>query len=364
MFAPPVTRPCHAEVQKFTLGQGGEKTKLTESEEGREEVFKPAKVGKSVDDVLWVQCSRAVCGKWRQLKDNEDPSALHLDWTCDKNTDPEYSSCSAPEERYCTSLEETFFCKLVPGSLVWAQQNGYPWWPAMVERDPDSNEYLLFKKETDQTPYKCHVTYLGTPVSRAWVLYNRVKDYAGLTEETLLNTVKQERLKKSLKESICMARQAVELSLKRRLARFGFWARHVSDRESSDEDSSIAAEENEDQTVPESIVEMSPDLTPASRDEDGESVEKKIRRGQDGGQPGEGKSADRCAFVYTADYEPASPLKNELCDYPLSPLPSVQSRYGYSAGRIVLPVKSRNHHCDEELLIHSATQGRARIRMV
>ncbi|XP_047663168.1 zinc finger CW-type PWWP domain protein 1-like isoform X4 [Tachysurus fulvidraco] len=200
--------------------------------------------------VMWVQCSKPECGKWRRLSDAVDPSVLPDDWTCQNNTDSTFSSCSAPEEKSSAPEEETFFYSLVPGSLVWAQQSGYSWWPALVERDPNTEQYLEFCSETDLTPYKCHVTYFGEPVTRAWVSCNKVRDYADHPEDNLLH------VQKRLKDSICMAKEALHLSLKERLVKFGFRMRYVSDRESS-EDSDIAA----DQTVPRGAMKTSTDMT-------------------------------------------------------------------------------------------------------
>ncbi|XP_053500396.1 zinc finger CW-type PWWP domain protein 1-like isoform X1 [Ictalurus furcatus] len=184
--------------------------------------------------VSWVQCSKPECGKWRRLSDGVDPSVLPDDWSCKNNTDPAFSSCFAPEEKSSVPDEEMFFYSLVPGSLVWAQQSGYPWWPAIVERDPNTEEYLEFRTESDLTPYRCHVTYFGEPVSRAWVICSRVRFYADLSEDQFLSEVD-----KGLKDAIYMAKEALKLSLKERLVKFGFHSRYVSDRESS-EDSDIA----------------------------------------------------------------------------------------------------------------------------
>ncbi|KAI5609285.1 MORC family CW-type zinc finger protein 3 [Silurus asotus] len=149
--------------------------------------------------VVWVQCSKPECGKWRRLSDGVDPSVLPDDWTCQSNTDPALKSCSDPEEKSSVPEEEMFFCSLVPGSLVWARQSGYPWWPAMVEQDPNTEEYLEFRREVDFMP----------------------------------------QVDKGLNDSISMAKEALKLSLKKRLVKFGFSGRYVSDRESS-EDSDIA----------------------------------------------------------------------------------------------------------------------------
>ncbi|KAL2079392.1 hypothetical protein ACEWY4_025136 [Coilia grayii] len=138
------------------------------------------------------KCSRAGCKKWRRLQDNVDPSFLPKTWTCSQNTDSARSSCDAPEESCPECKEEEFYyCSLVPGSLVWAQQAGYPWWPAMIERDPVSGDFLQFKTKRDPFPCKCHVTYLGRPVSRAWVQRCRVRDYCELPEVAALREVRR-----------------------------------------------------------------------------------------------------------------------------------------------------------------------------
>ncbi|XP_076842375.1 uncharacterized protein LOC143486810 isoform X2 [Brachyhypopomus gauderio] len=211
-----------------------------ERERGRQEETLLREERNDQQYVLWVQCSRADCGKWRRLNEDVDPSVLPDDWICEQNSDPVFSSCLAPEETFSGDDEENTFYNLVPGSLVWAHQSGYPWWPAVVERDPDSNHYLQFRKKTDLTPYKCHVTYFGDPVCRTWVPCSRVKGYADLSEEDVFSTVKNEKLKKRFKDAVRMSKQALKLPLKRRLVKFGFWIRYVSERESSEEDSDIA----------------------------------------------------------------------------------------------------------------------------
>ncbi|XP_062373047.1 zinc finger CW-type PWWP domain protein 1-like isoform X2 [Sardina pilchardus] len=188
----------------------------------------------------WVQCSRKECRKWRRLQDDTDPSTLPKNWTCRENTDLACSSCDAPEESWSVSKEEEFYyCSLVPGSLVWAQQTGYPWWPAMIEREPVTNDFLRFKTRKDPFPCKCHVTYLGSPATRAWVQRCRVRDYNDLQEQTALNMARQQVHKRKLKDAIKMAGHAQKLPLQKRLNRFGFMARRATDGENLEEDSDI-----------------------------------------------------------------------------------------------------------------------------
>ncbi|KAL6484072.1 hypothetical protein MHYP_G00089450 [Metynnis hypsauchen] len=189
--------------------------------------------------VVWVQCSRADCGKWRKLSEDVDPSVLPDDWICENNPDPAFPSCSVPEEQSSSCEEEIFFCSLVPGSLVWAWQSGHPWWPAMIERDPDTCDFLEFHRKTDLAPYKCHVTYFGDPVCIDWVFCSDVRSYADLSEDEVYSMLEQPELKKKLKDAICMSKQALKLSPQMRLMEFGFWSRYESDGVSSEEDSAV-----------------------------------------------------------------------------------------------------------------------------
>ncbi|XP_015457013.3 zinc finger CW-type PWWP domain protein 1 isoform X2 [Astyanax mexicanus] len=182
--------------------------------------------------VVWVQCSKANCGKWRKLDEDVDPSMLPDDWICENNPDPAFCSCSAPEEQSSMCEEKIFFSNLVPGSLVWVQQNGHFWWPAMVQRDPETDDYLEFHRKTDLDPCTCHVTYFGDPVCIGWVLCSNVRNYADLSENDVLSMLEFQELKEKLKDAICMSKQALDLSPQMRLVKFGFWTRYDSEEDS------------------------------------------------------------------------------------------------------------------------------------
>ncbi|XP_052314802.1 zinc finger CW-type PWWP domain protein 1-like isoform X2 [Oncorhynchus keta] len=185
----------------------------------------------------WVQCSRSVCGKWRRVERHVDLAALPSDWTCIHDTGP--GLCEATEDSWSGQECDVINSSLVPGSLVWAQQIGYPWWPAIVERDPDTKTFCQFNRNTDLYPCRYHVTYLGEPVSRAWVCRSKVRNYTELTEDAAITGKSLQRFKKKLREAVLIATQAQSIPLKRRLSRFGFWTQQTLDRESS-EDSDIA----------------------------------------------------------------------------------------------------------------------------
>ncbi|XP_023653431.2 uncharacterized protein [Paramormyrops kingsleyae] len=185
----------------------------------------------------WVQCSISRCKKWRKLDKHVDLSVLPPKWTCVQSSEPDCYNCNCPEETWSGSQDDVVHSSLVPGSLVWAQLQGYPWWPAMTESDPDSKSIFLFNN-IDRFPSKYHVTFFGDPVTRAWMPSCKVKSFETFSETTALKMGKS--FKKKLHEAIRMAKHAQDLSLKSRLSRFGFKSRYTVDRDTSKEDNEIS----------------------------------------------------------------------------------------------------------------------------
>ncbi|CAG9819178.1 unnamed protein product [Phaedon cochleariae] len=96
-------------------------------------------------------CLCDTCDKARYLPDIKDPLDLPTKWYCSMNPDPDHNKCSDPEEAL---VDEEFLVENLfnAGSIVWAKMDGYPWWPAMVEDDPDTEDYFYFEKEDDSKP--------------------------------------------------------------------------------------------------------------------------------------------------------------------------------------------------------------------
>ncbi|KAK1153315.1 hypothetical protein AOXY_G30232 [Acipenser oxyrinchus oxyrinchus] len=191
----------------------------------------------------WVQCCRRACGKWRKLPDSTDLAALPEDWTCSHNTDAMHSRCEAPEESWSGGEDSAVYSDLVPGSIVWARQCGFPWWPAMVDQDPDTGNCFLFKKESDKEPLKCHLTYFGKPATRAWVSVSMIKSFQERPETGVGAFQKkggQRDCSKKVKEAVKIAKAAQKLGLKKRLSQFGFRARYDEEERLSSEDSDTA----------------------------------------------------------------------------------------------------------------------------
>uniref|UniRef100_A0A2K5NF62 Zinc finger CW-type and PWWP domain containing 1 n=1 Tax=Cercocebus atys TaxID=9531 RepID=A0A2K5NF62_CERAT len=163
--------------------------------------------------LVWVQCSFPNCGKWRRLCGNIDPSVLPDNWSCDQNTDVQYNRCDIPEETWTGLESDVAYASYIPGSIIWAKQYGYPWWPGMIESDPDLGEYFLFTSHLDSLPSKYHVTFFGETVSRAWIPVNMLKNFQELSLE--LSGMKKRRndCSQKLGVALMMAQEAEQISI-------------------------------------------------------------------------------------------------------------------------------------------------------
>ncbi|XP_070810780.1 zinc finger CW-type PWWP domain protein 1 [Pituophis catenifer annectens] len=220
----------------------GDAQDVTDPEEAPEEE-EDGGSGSSRCCTAWVQCSHPSCEKWRRLSSDVDPSALPEDWSCSQNPDLQYNSCSVPEETWSGSEDEVVYAIYFPGSIVWAKQYGYPWWPGIIEADPDIGEYFLFSSQADSLPSKYHVTFFGHSVTRAWISASLLKNYGeppgeGNAWAKLRNRSEKENLKAALE----MAKEAEQISIQARIRRFGFHSRFQ--HKESPKDCKILKEQN------------------------------------------------------------------------------------------------------------------------
>ncbi|XP_033763559.1 uncharacterized protein LOC117344830 isoform X2 [Pecten maximus] len=176
----------------------------------------------------WVQCSNTTCKKWRFLQDINDPTEIDEKWICEMNKDTTYNSCEKKEQAYDES--EHFYTKYSEGSVVWARMVGYPWWPAMVEIDPDTETFFELVSENSMFPSHYHVVYLDNKVSRAWVKASAILPFHRGSEELnkslyLTKKSKGPNFKKEVDAAKQNALAALELPTKERLKQFSFSAR-------------------------------------------------------------------------------------------------------------------------------------------
>uniref|UniRef100_A0A1X7U7J3 CW-type domain-containing protein n=1 Tax=Amphimedon queenslandica TaxID=400682 RepID=A0A1X7U7J3_AMPQE len=118
------------------------------------------------NDGIWVQCDNPDCLKWRFLINVKDPMDLPDKWYCDMNKDSKYNSCIIEEEKWSSlDTDEVYvYSPYTPGSLLLAKLEGYPWWPGIIEADPDTDTYYEAKNEKGGKPspatpvsYKPHI---------------------------------------------------------------------------------------------------------------------------------------------------------------------------------------------------------------
>ncbi|CAH2073536.1 unnamed protein product, partial [Iphiclides podalirius] len=97
---------------------------------------------------LWAQCDS--CNRWRYLPQVVDRYELPLKWHCRMNPDTNLADCSSPEVPIDLRDEEDLIhSRFTAGSIVWARLPGWPWWPAMVDDCPDTEQFYWLDGFTD-----------------------------------------------------------------------------------------------------------------------------------------------------------------------------------------------------------------------
>nr|XP_025036237.1 zinc finger CW-type PWWP domain protein 1 isoform X7 [Pelodiscus sinensis] len=170
------------------------------------------------------KCNKLPLNKKRKEMSDESTEA-------NKERHLQYKSCDAPEEMWSGSENDVVYATYVPGSIIWAKQFGYPWWPGMVECDPDIGEYFLFSSRLDSLPSKYHVTFFGNSVSRAWISATKLRNFHELSTYSLgLKKLRNKDYCQKLDSAVKMAKEAEQISIQERVMRFGFISRYSEGR--------------------------------------------------------------------------------------------------------------------------------------
>ena len=171
----------------------------------------------------YVQCCREECKKWRFLTEYEDPAQVPEYWECSMNQDQTANLClvGGEEEGEVDFVNVKFTC----GSVVWARVKGYPWWPAIIDYCPDSEEYYWIEEAESRTdPAWYHVVFLEKSVSRSWVRAELVEKMTSPVKQPTNLGVKKNSssMKARLKNALEMATDCRNLPLKERLKKYSF----------------------------------------------------------------------------------------------------------------------------------------------
>ena len=124
-----------------------------------------------------------------------DPTEVPAKWYCMMNPDTRYNSCSAPQqdwEAYSKETPRDYDYDLLKGggrggfvdvaytvgSVVMAKLDGWPWWPALVDDDPDTMQFFWTEFGTTEVSWY-HVVFFDTrsALSRAWIRVGDIKPY-------------------------------------------------------------------------------------------------------------------------------------------------------------------------------------------
>ncbi|XP_062505537.1 zinc finger CW-type PWWP domain protein 1-like isoform X2 [Corticium candelabrum] len=169
---------------------------------------------------LWVQCEK--CGKWRRLNEGKDPLQLPEKWYCHMNTDLEQNNCEKPQIEFDPdNLTENIETSFTRGSLVWAKLERFPWWPGIIDNDPDSNVFFQTIDESTPEPFEYHVTFIEERASRAWVPFWDLRQFNDQDVATSQGAVPNQ-YRRSIERSVRTASELAKLSLKNRIEQYSF----------------------------------------------------------------------------------------------------------------------------------------------
>ncbi|KAL0842270.1 hypothetical protein ABMA28_014409 [Loxostege sticticalis] len=173
---------------------------------------------------LWVQCDD--CDRWRYLPHILDSKELPNKWYCKMNPDRSAADCSVPEKPIRPRDEEDLIhSEYSAGSVVLARLPGWPWWPAMVEDCPDTEQYYWLDGFSDIPTYYNVVFFDSYEATRAWIAPQNLKPY-NANKRAMKHAVKDKRYKNRLEVAYKQADDADMLPLSERLAKYSFLNRY------------------------------------------------------------------------------------------------------------------------------------------
>nr|XP_034176128.1 PWWP domain-containing protein2-like [Osmia lignaria] len=178
---------------------------------------------------LWVQCCRKECHKFRYVDNYHDPTDVPKKWFCEMNSDKSIASCNIPEQPISPAdksdlIENTYNA----GSIVWAHISGFPWWPGIVNDNPDTFAYYELQKKSIK-PVRYYVTFFNEEqLDAAWVHKKNIKPLASHKYSQVIKKTKYFGIEyeQPLKKAYQIALNALPLSILQRLRKYSFLAQY------------------------------------------------------------------------------------------------------------------------------------------
>lgn len=200
------------------------KTKKSRKAEEKEIV-----IDTKLNQGVWVQCDKKSCLKWRFLQRVFDPQDIPEYWTCSMNRDdPEQNNCEAPEVDWMACVEDEddafIFTDYNAGSIVWAKMVGYPYWPAMIDNDPDLE--VFYDHLSTGVVLRYHVVFLDNNVSRAWIKATNIHPFN--KDPNKFEDFSKVPFAGELKCAIEEANKALKMSVVERIQKFNFGTRYTT----------------------------------------------------------------------------------------------------------------------------------------
>ncbi|XP_014241804.1 zinc finger CW-type PWWP domain protein 1-like [Cimex lectularius] len=176
------------------------------------------------DTGIWVQCSD--CSKWRYLYRVKDALEIKPFWVCSMNSDFDFNKCSIPQAA-SFDPKDLIDADYSPGSVVLAKVKGFPWWPAIVDDNPECEQFYWLKETSNEVSFY-HVVFFDSrkKCTNAWVDLDSIRPYI----ETFMLCFPLSRnnnclYKRRLKFAKIEAEKALKMECADRLLNFGFLAR-------------------------------------------------------------------------------------------------------------------------------------------
>ncbi|GFY41557.1 zinc finger CW-type PWWP domain protein 1 [Trichonephila inaurata madagascariensis] len=169
----------------------------------------------SKDFGIWIECTK--CKKWRKNIQYSESHEVPESWDCSMLNleNGKRGSCDNPEEE-----AEDEYLEYCPGSVVWAKLQGYPWWPGMVDENPDVEE---FEWKEEKIRYY-NVTFLDDRPTHAWIPETFICPFLKppRRERNSVLRCKKDKYAHAVLKAKERAEEAIKMSIKDRLKNFSF----------------------------------------------------------------------------------------------------------------------------------------------